>query len=97
LPENAQISHDYREVEALRRSAQLQQEVTKRWNPPFGASSECTCQIEVRINAQGKVAELKIIKSSGMLLYDISAKQAVYSLAMPKWTYNKSITLNFKQ
>src|SRR5205085_11520818 len=36
IPENAQISNNYKEVEALRRNALLQKELVNNWKPPVG-------------------------------------------------------------
>src|SRR4029079_10513796 len=41
----ALVSNNYREVEALRRGAQLQKELVQKWHPPLGISADCTCDI----------------------------------------------------
>ena len=97
IPENAYVSDNYREVEALRRHAQLQNEIIKCWKPPFGISPAGACDISFSVSTTGAVQDVVITKSSGALMYDISARQALYAMAMPKWTYGKQLIINFKQ
>lgn len=97
IPKDAQISYNYREAEALRCNAQLQKELVQQWKPPFGVSAECSCDISFFVNKRGVIENLKITKASGVMMYDISARQALFSMKMPPWTYGKSIIINFKQ
>lgn len=96
-PTNAHISHNYREVEALRCSAQLQKELVRQWKPPIGVSPDCMCEISFSVNAAGTIENLKITKSSGIIMYDISARQALSAMKMPQWTYGKPLVISFKQ
>jgi len=96
-PTNAHISHNYREVEALRCSAQLQKELVHQWKPPIGVSPDCVCEISFSVNAAGTIENLKITKSSGIIMYDISARQALSAMKMPQWTYGKPLVISFKQ
>jgi len=97
IPENTQISDNFRHVEALRKGAQLQKELVTQWKPPLGAAKDSCCEIEFTIDKTGHIQKYAMIKSSGNLLYDISAKQALYSCTMPRWTYEKSLTISFIQ
>lgn len=97
VPENAQISHNYREVEALRKQAQLQKEIVQTWKPPIGVSSDCVCEISFFVTQRGKIENIKIIKSSGVMMFDISVRQALFAMEMPQWTYGKPFTIDFKQ
>jgi outer membrane biosynthesis protein TonB len=97
VPQNAQVSNNFREVEALRRGAQLQKELVHKWQPPIGVSPDCTCDISFFVTKQGKIEELKMVKSSGVMMFDISARQALFSMKMPQWTYGKPLIISFKQ
>ncbi|HLC06957.1 MAG TPA: TonB C-terminal domain-containing protein [Candidatus Babeliales bacterium] len=97
VPENARISNNFREVEALRRGAQLQKELVHKWQPPIGVSPECTCEISFFVNKKGIVENLKMVKSSGVIMFDISARQALFSMKMPQWTHGKPLIISFKQ
>ncbi len=76
---------------------QLQNVVSDAWKPPVGISDECVCDVLVMLDLQGKAKEVKIVKSSGVLIYDIAARNALQDAKMPKWTYGKTITISFKQ
>jgi len=97
VPENAHISHNYREVEALRRGAQLQKELVQKWKPPIGVSPECMCEISFCVNISGGIENLKMVKNSGVMMYDISARQALFAMKMPQWTHGKPLIISFKQ
>lgn len=97
IPEHARISSNYREVEAMRRAAQLQKELVKNWHAPVGISKDCMCEISVTVSKQGTIKHFAITKSSGVLFYNMSARQALFSMTMPQWTYGKTFTINFKQ
>jgi hypothetical protein len=96
IPDNAQISHNYREVEALRKQAQLQKELVQTWKPPIGVSPDCACEISFFVNSTGKIEHIKMVKSSSVIMFDISARQALFAMKMPQWTYGKPFTINFK-
>ena len=93
---NAHISNNYREVEALRRGAQLQKELVQKWQPPVGVSPDCSCDISFFVSKEGTIQNLKMVKSSGIIMFDISARQALCAMKMPQWTYGKPLTINFK-
>lgn len=95
-PKNAHVSNNFREVEALRRGAQLQKELVQKWQPPVGVSPDCACDISFFVTKQGTIENLKMVKSSGVMIFDISARQALFAMKMPQWTYGKPLIINFK-
>jgi len=97
IPENAQISHDYREVKAMRRTALLQKELANSWKPPVGVPPSVMCEIECSVDINGRVKEITMKKSSEIMMYDLSARHAVFVMKMPQWTYGKTISIVFKQ
>lgn len=97
IPENAHISDDYREVEAMRRTALLQKELINNWKPPVGMPASAACEISFTVNKNGTITTTTITKSSGIVMYDLSARHALFAMKMPQWTYGKTLTINFKQ
>lgn len=97
LPSNAQVSNNYREVEALRRHAQLQKELVQKWHPPIGVSPDCSCDISFFVNNKGIIENIKMVKSSNVTMFDISARQALFLMKMPQWTYGNPLVISFKQ
>jgi hypothetical protein len=92
---DAHVSHNYKEVEILKRTTALQQEITRTWKPPFNAQHNALCDITCTITHDGSIKEIFISKSSGNIMYDLSAQHAVCAMNMPSWTYGKKITLTF--
>lgn len=97
IPENAQISNDYREVEAMRRTALLQKELLNNWKPPVGMPASAACEISFMVDTNGSVKSTTMVKSSGIIMYDLSARHALFAMKMPQWTHGKTLTINFKQ
>jgi outer membrane biosynthesis protein TonB len=95
--QDSTFSHNYREVEAWRRGAQLQKELVHQWHPPIGISADCSCDISFFVTPQGIVEKITMTKSSGVVMFDISARQALLSTKMPPWTHGKPLIITFKQ
>lgn len=94
---NAIISHDYREVESIRRMSLLQQKLIAQWRPPLGVPHDAVCDIACTVNDAGIITTMNVVRSSHIPLYDLSAKHALHNTKLPEWTRNKTITINFKQ
>lgn len=77
--------------------AQLQTAVSDAWKPPVGIADECVCDVLIALDAQGKIKDVKVVKSSGVLIYDIAARNALQEAKLPKWTFGRTITISFKQ
>jgi len=85
------------ELAALQMQAEIEQEVLKHWSPPAGLSKELTCSIKVLVGWDGNIKNSVIQKTSGVLIYDISARTAVSKLNMPKGARGKEINILFNQ
>lgn len=87
----------YEQFEEMQMQEYFEQEIARNWSPPPGFSSDTGCQVQLCISAQGVIEKIMIIKSSGSLAYDTSVRIAVGTIAVPKWAYNRSVHLHFKQ
>lgn len=74
----------------------LQQEVSKQWAPPPGVSDETTAKLTVVIDRAGAVQDVRVEESSGVLIFDITARSALLAVVWPVWTWGASITITFK-
>jgi outer membrane biosynthesis protein TonB len=74
----------------------IQNEISRFWHPPIGLSDDLTCKIRVQINSSGAVSDAVIEESSGVLVYDLSARLATNSLLLPCWAWGKEFTINFR-
>lgn len=91
------VQANYREIEAQRRQLLLQKELANYFKPPIGVPADCICQISVAVDWHGVIKELTVIQSSGILMYDVAARSALYTMKMPSWSKGKSLTITFKQ
>jgi hypothetical protein len=82
---------------SLRIYQAIQSEVSRFWNPPIGLSKDLECEIKASVDNEGKIYKVYVEKSSGVLVYDMSARMAFVKVEMPKEVYGKDIILNFKQ
>lgn len=84
------------EIEAYRRANLLQQELVRVWHPPVGIAKDTNCTINCQVNWQGGVHDVTIQKTSGILMYDVAARSALYAMQLPEWARGKSLTIIFK-
>lgn len=85
----------YRDLEAMRQYTELQKKLAKYWKPPIGVSKDCECQIQIIVGWNGSIQKLEMIKQSGVLMYDIAARSALYTMSIPQWARGKSLTITF--
>jgi outer membrane biosynthesis protein TonB len=85
------------DAETLLRLAALQQEFARCWKPPVGIPEDCTCQVTVFVATDGKVNDMEMVTSSGILMYDVAARSALQQMELPRWTRGKTLTITFRQ
>ncbi len=86
----------YRDVDAMRRYNVLQKELVKYWRPPIGVLNGFSCKIKIFVSWDGSILEMDMIKQSGVLMYDVAARSALFAMSMPRWAQGKSITITFE-
>ncbi|HSW73586.1 MAG TPA: TonB C-terminal domain-containing protein [Candidatus Limnocylindria bacterium] len=85
------------ELEALQMQAEIQQEIERRWRPPVGLAKDLLCQIRVLVDWQGAVQKVAIEQGSGVLIYDVQARNAAREIVFPKAAWGKEIVVHFNQ
>jgi outer membrane biosynthesis protein TonB len=85
------------EYEALEVQRQIQEEAQKWWKAPPGVGADAACQVVVHIDHEGKICELAIAKGSGVLMFDVRARQAVSQMEFPRGSWGKEVVVYFKQ
>lgn len=71
----------------------IKTEITKHWKFPFGVNKTTSCELGITVGVDGKALLVMIKKSSGVLVYDMSAKAAAYQSRFPKEVYGKEFTI----
>lgn len=96
LPADAQstIYVGQLELEALQLQEAVQRELQTYWKPPIGHKG-LTCNVTVMVDWQGVISEITITQSSGVLMFDMSAEQALSAMTFPKTAWGKNITITF--
>lgn len=73
--------HENRERDDVATSEKLEQMVCRHWNPPVGMSKGIACTMEIAVNSKGRATKVKIIKGSGTLIYDTTARKAMLNIS----------------
>lgn len=83
----------YEELDSLTIQHKIQQSVQKYFKPPIGVSKNASCELQVQINKQGVAQQVTVTKSSGIMVYDVSARGAIRHIDFPRDVWNKTITI----
>jgi outer membrane biosynthesis protein TonB len=83
------------DLQALRLQEMVQGEVEKHWNSPVGFSKDLSCVIKVFVGWNGSIENISVKESSGVLIYDVSARMAISKLKMPPMAKGKEINITF--
>jgi len=75
----------------------IQTEISKIWEPPIGLSEGLVCDVTICVGRDGLVNDSKVDQSSGVLMFDLSARTAASSLSLPRWAWGKEFTICFNQ
>ena len=85
------------EYEALEVQRQIQQEAQRCWKAPAGIAADVACQIVVHVGHDGTVRDITVAEKSGILMYDVQARQAVSHMEFPRGSWGKEVVVYFKQ
>ena len=85
------------EYEVLRMQSYLQYEILEHWRPPVGVPTCAYCDIRFVVDWDGCVHDIAVVSSSGILMYDVSARSALLAMDFPAWAKGKSFKISFKQ
>jgi hypothetical protein len=77
--------------------AELYKELSENWRPPAGIAEDCECTMKLHIGWDQTLIELETIKTSGVLMYDVSVRSALQKIVLPLWTRGKNLTITFRQ
>ena len=91
--ENNVVFIGYEELDQSIVGSKIQHEIQQVWTPPVGMKSDIECEIRVKVDQNGQAIETKVIKSSGVFVYDATAKKTLQKIDYPKEVFNKSITI----
>ena len=74
-----------------------QQEVEKYWRSPVKLPENLSCTVSVLVDQSGSAKQVNVIKSSGALIFDISARGVAFKTIFPQKVRGKQINIIFNQ
>ena len=69
------------QTEIERTMASIRQQIHQQWLRPFGMQEDLACGLEIKLNKQGEILEVKIAQSSGNAAFDELAIKSTYKAA----------------
>jgi hypothetical protein len=90
------IEIPYNQAREFYQQEALRKELAKHWTPPHGIPDTCSCEITTYVDTNGVITDSVISQSSGILMYDVSARAAILAMELPRWTWGSSFTITFK-
>ena len=85
------------QMEALRMQDEMHAAMSEHFKPPVGLAKDLVCVLKILVDWNGTIKQTMVHESSGVLMYDISARTAVAHATAPKSTYGKEFCITFKQ
>jgi outer membrane biosynthesis protein TonB len=72
------------------------EQVKKVWQPPAGIAQDVCCSVYFSVDDEGKATNVVMEQSSGSVLYDIGARNAILRAQFPVQARKKEFTVAFK-
>ena len=73
--------------------SKIQQAIVQSWTSPVGLDRNVSCEIKIVVSQDGAADTTEIIKSSGILVFDMSARTALQEIEFPKEVHGKTIMI----
>lgn len=87
------IARNVSDAAVLSVQLEIQQELVRVWCPPVGIEEGISCTIKVVLENDGTVKSLEIVKPSGMMLFDVSARAAIQQAVWPRAVWGTTLEL----
>lgn len=95
IDDNNVIFIGYEQLDQSIIGSKIQQAIVQVWDKPVGIESGTSCDVLVHISDDGVAKTVEMVKSSGIYVYDMQAKQAALDAQYPQEVWNKKITIGF--
>lgn len=83
----------YKDLDHLMVQEMIAQAVQVYFKPPAGMNNQVSVELRVQIGNQGNVVKIDVIRSSGIIVYDSSARAAVHKATLPRQVWNKTVSI----
>ncbi|HEV2916903.1 MAG TPA: hypothetical protein VGW78_04095 [Candidatus Babeliales bacterium] len=89
------VVNNYREKVALTKQYAFEKLISQAWSAPVGAQGH-SCTIKVYIGRQGSIQKMEMIKSSGIVMYDVQARSTLMHIDMPQDVWGTVLEISFE-
>ncbi len=73
--------------------SKIQQAIVQNWTSPVGLDHGVTCEMRITVSQEGLADSIEIIKTSGVLVFDMSARSTLQQIEFPKEIHGKTIMI----
>lgn len=73
--------------------SKIQHAIIQSWTPPVGLEQGISCEMKIVVSADGAADTIEVVKGSGVLVFDMSARAALQEIEFPKEVQGKTIML----
>jgi hypothetical protein len=73
--------------------SKIQHAITQSWTPPVGVDQGVCCEMKVTVSPDGTADSIEVVKTSGILVFDMSARTALQQIEFPKEVHSKTIMI----
>jgi outer membrane biosynthesis protein TonB len=87
------IARSASDAAALAVQLEIQEELLRVWRPPVGIDEGVSCTITVTLDDTGAAQTVEIVKPSGILLFDVSARAAIQQAVWPRAFWGATLEL----
>lgn len=73
--------------------SKIQHAIIQSWTPPVGLDQGVCCEMKITISSDGIADSIEVAKTSGVLVFDMSARTALQQIEFPKEVHGKTIMI----
>lgn len=84
-----------RQLQTMNIQRAIVEQVHMHWHPPEGLEPDLEVVLTVHIGHSGAIIDVDTKQSSGVFVYDVHARSAVYEMQFPKACWGTTITIAF--
>jgi|GEM_PF-4907635 len=90
------IARSAAEASALSVHYVIQEELLRVWAPPVGIQDGVSCTARITLDTKGHLQNMEIIKPSGLLIFDVSARAALQQASWPRGVWGTTLELSLQ-
>lgn len=73
--------------------SKIQHAIVQSWTSPVGLDQGISCEMKIAVSLDGAADSIEVAKSSGILVFDMSARTALQQIEFPKEVHGKTIMI----